>query len=131
MKKIYISKYTKLHLFRRFEDCNTKQINCADAIEFLQLCKSFYLTPTFAKVDSTKSSKWSESSKKITSNVVTEELKSKTKQNTELKREIVLIYDEIRQSCSYFRYLCILKIMSQLRNKQFDRVMKSHSNKIA
>ena len=66
----------------------------------------------------------------LTSNVVTEELKSKTKQNTALKRELVLIYDEIRQSCSHFRYLSILKIMSQLPNKQFDWVMKSHTNKI-
>ena len=68
--------------------------------------------------------------KLFASNVVTEELKSKTKQNTALKRELLVICDEIWQS-SYFRYLCILKIMSQLRSKQFDRVMKSHTNKIA
>ena len=40
-------------------------------------------------------------------------------------------YMEIRQLFLYFRYLCIFKIMSQLRNKQFDRVMESHINKIA
>ena len=44
-----LKRENKLHLFRRFEDCITKQINCAGAIEFLQLCKSFDLTPTFGQ----------------------------------------------------------------------------------
>ena len=36
------------------------QLKCDGAIEFLRLCQNFGLTPTFAKIDETKSKKWNE-----------------------------------------------------------------------
>ena len=108
-----------------------KQVNCDGTIDFLHLCQNFNLTPTFAKVDQTKSSKWSKSSRQFTKNVIKEELQSKLKQNKSLKNEMVKIYDEIRQNCSYLRYLWILRVMTNLRRKQYENVVTSHTKKIS
>ena len=74
----------QLHLFRRLEQCSIKQVNFETAVEFLKLCQNFDLTPTFARVDKTKSEKWSRSSAAFEQNVVSEELRQKTKQLPEL-----------------------------------------------
>ena len=78
----------QLHLFRRLEQCNIKQVNCETAVEFLKQCQNFELTPTFVRVDQTKSEKWNRSSSMFEQNVVFEELRQKTKQMAELRREI-------------------------------------------
>ncbi|KAJ7369405.1 hypothetical protein OS493_039234, partial [Desmophyllum pertusum] len=104
----------ELNLFRRLEKLSIKQINCDGAIEFLQLCRSFGLTPTFAKIDETKSKKWKRSSEKFAENVIIEELRLKSQHNKALKKQISEFYYEIRQKCSSFRYFCILRIMALL-----------------
>ena len=121
----------QLHLFRRLEQCSKKQINCDGSIEFLRLCQNFDLTPTFAKIDKERSSKWKQSSVAFERNVVSEELKEKIKQSASLKCEINSIYDEIRRSCSLFRYTCILRTMVNLKNKYYQEVMSTHTKKIA
>ena len=100
----------QLHLFRRLEQCSIKQVNGETAVEFLKLCQNFELTPTFARVDKTKSEKWNRSSSKFEQNVVGEELRQKTKQMAELRREINEAYREIQEECSPLRFICILKI---------------------
>ena len=94
-------------------------------------CQNFDLTPTFAKIDKERSSKWKQSSVAFERNVVSEELKEKIKQSASLKCEINSIYDEIRRSCSLFRYTCILRTMVNLRNKYYQEVMSTHTKKIA
>ena len=69
----------QLHLFRRLEQCSKKQVNCETAVEFLKLCQNFDLTPTFARVEKTKSEKWNRSSTAFERNVIAEELRQKTK----------------------------------------------------
>ena len=90
----------QLGLFRRLEQLSIKQLNCDGAIEFLRLCQNFSLTPTFAKVNETTSTKWKQSSKQFAENVIIEELRLKSRQNVALKKQINEIYDEIRQTCS-------------------------------
>ena len=121
----------QLHLFRRLEQSSSKQIKCDGAIEFLRLCQNLDLTPTFAKVDQTKSKNWQQSSKAFSTNVITEELRSKMKQNATLKMEMNTIYDEIRQQCSLLQYMLILRVMTDLRKKLYEDVMTSHTSKIA
>lgn len=41
------------------------------------------------------------------------------------------IYDEIRQTCSLFRYMCILQTITMLRNKFQLEVAKTHIRKIS
>ena len=89
------------------------------------------LTPTFAKIDKERSSKWKQSSVAFERNVVSEELKEKIKQSASLKCEINSIYDEIRRSCSLFRYTCILRTMVNLGNKYYQEVRSTHTKKIA
>ena len=75
----------KLHFFRRVEDCSKKQVKCNGAIEFLHLCQNFKLTLTFAKVNQTKSKKWSKASEQFSTKVIREELRSKLKQKATLR----------------------------------------------
>ncbi len=48
-----------------------------------------------------------------------------------LKLEINSIYDEIRRNCSYFRYICILRTMTNLRKKYYQEVLNVHNKKIS
>ena len=121
----------QLNLFRRLEQLSIKQLNCDGAIEFLRLCQNFGLTPTFTKIDETKSKKWKQSSKQSAENVIHEELRMKSRQNVALKKQINEIYDEIRQKCSSIRYLYILKTIVLLRKKKCDKMMSGHISKIA
>ena len=121
----------QLHLFRRLEQCSIKQVNFETAVEFLKLCQNFDLTPTFARVDRTKSEKWSRSSAAFEQNVVSEELRQKTKQLPELRREIREVYREIQEECSPLRFICILKTIVFLRNEQYQQQMSVHTKKIA
>ena len=97
----------------------------------LQLCQNFDLTPTFAKVDKDKRSKWKSSSENFSRNVIKEELKEKSKQRSAWKREINSIYDEIRQNCSSLRYTCILRTMTSLQARYHQEVITTHTHKIS
>ena len=103
-------------------------LNQLFSIVFLRLCQSFDLTPTFAKVDKARRSKWKQSSEPFTRNVISEELNGKIKQSAYLKREINSMYDEIRQSCSLLRYTCVLHTMVSLR-KEVPSGSYEHSHK--
>ena len=121
----------QLHLFRRLEQCSIKLVNCETAVEFLKLCQNFELTPTFARVNKTKSEKWNRSSSTFERNVVGEELRQKTKQLAELRREINEAYREIQEECSPLRFICILKTMATFRNEQYQQQMSVHTKKIS
>ena len=121
----------QLHLFRRLEQCSKKQIQCDGSIEFLRLCQSFSLTPTYAKVSEDKQTKWKHSSAIFNNNVVDEELKHKIKKSKSPKTEINQIFDEIRRECSLIRYLCILRSITNLHKKYYREVATTHTKKIS
>lgn len=121
----------QLQLFRRLEKCSTKIVNCEGAIEFLRLCQSFGLTPTFVRVDKTRWNKWKEPSDRYQKEILQEELRVKLAELNNLKTKISEIYKEIRDRCSTLRYMCILKMISELRNKQYNEMMQRHTNKIS
>lgn len=102
-----------LDSFTRLEKLSCKQINCDGSIEFLRLCQSFDLTLTFAKIDETKSKKWTRSSEEFTRNVIVEELRNNSPKTITLKKQISEIYSEIRQNWSNFRYLCVMRTMAR------------------
>ena len=62
---------------------------------------------------------------------VHEELRTKSRRNVALKKQINEIYDEIRRKCSSFRYLYIPKTIVLFRKKQYDKMMSGHISKIA
>ena len=47
----------QLHYFRRLEQRGKRLVECECIIESLRLCKSFDLTPTFARVDKSRLTK--------------------------------------------------------------------------
>ena len=126
-----VKRDNQLHLFRRLEQCSKKQVNFETAVEFLKLCQNFELTPTFARVDKTKSEKWNRSSTTFEQNVVVEELCQKTKQIAELRKEISEISREIQEECTSLRFICILKTIVALRNEQYQQLMRGHTKKIS
>ena len=97
----------------------------------VRLCQNFNVTPTFARVDKDKTSKWKKSSESYSKNVLAEELRAKIKQSEALASEINAIYSNIRQACSLFRYTCILRIISSLRKDYNHEVMSVHTRKIS
>ena len=54
-----------------------------------------------------------------------------SQQNIALKKQISETYGEIRENCSTFRYLCILKMMALLRTKTYQKMADDRSSKIA
>ena len=119
-----------LDLFTRLEKLSSKQINSDGSNEFLRPCQSFDLTPTFAKIDETKSKKWTRSSAEFTRNVIVEELRNNSPKNITLKKQISEIYSEIRQNWSNFRYLCVMRTMALLRKKAYQKMSEDYSSKI-
>ena len=118
----------QLHLFRQVKRCSQKQINWETAIEFLKLCH-LELTPTFAKVDQTKSKKWTRSARTFEENVVTEELRQKARRLTEHREEINEIYNKIPEKCPPLRFACILRTIVTLRKEQYLQLMNGHTLK--
>ena len=119
----------QLQLFRRLEQSSKKLINSQCAVEFLQLCQNFGLTPTFARVNKSSKKKWKSSSKNFEANVITEELMQKKQQMYDQKDEVNRIYAEIRSKCSTLRYVYILKTMVKINEVNYQRVMKVHTKK--
>ena len=64
-------------------------------------------------------------------NVVGEELRQKTKQIAELRREINEVYREIQEECSPPRFICILKAMVPFRNEQCQQQMSVYTKNIS
>ena len=89
------------------------------------------MTPTFAKVDATKSKKREKSSETFQKQVVTEELKAKQSYLKELRDELRGIFKEIRGVCSILRVVAITKIVTTLRRNQFQNLMKDHAQKLS
>lgn len=118
----------QLHLFQQLEQCSQKQINCKTAFEFLKLCQNLELTPTFAKVDQTKSKKWKRSAKTFEENVVTE-IHQKTKRLTNFRKEGDKVYNEISEKCPPLRIACIMRMIT-LRKEQCLQSMNGHTKKI-
>ena len=85
----------------------------------------------FARVDKTKSEKWNRSSSTFEQYVVGEELRQKTKQLAELRREINEAYREFQEECSPLRFICILKTMATFRNEQYQQQMSVHTEEIS
>ena len=99
----------QLSLFRWLERLSFEQVKCDGAIKFLWLCQNFGFTPTFAKLDETKSTKWRQSSMQFVQNVILEGLCLKANKIITLKKQILDVYNEICQTCSSFHYLWITK----------------------
>ena len=86
---------------------------------------------TFSQVDKDRKSKWKESSEAYSKNALSEQLKVKIKQSEVLKCEINAIYDEIRQTYSLSRYVCILRTMVNLKKNYYQEVMPVNTRKIS
>ena len=121
----------QLQLFRRLEQSSKKLINSQCAVEFLQICQNFGLTPTFASVNKSSKKKWKSSSKNFEASVITEELMQKKQQIYDQKDEVNRLYAEIRSKCSTLRYVYILKTMVKINEDNYQRVMKVHTKKIS
>ena len=101
------------------------------AVEFLNLCQNFGLTPTFAKVANQKTSKWKQASKSFEENIIAEELKQKGDQIILQRKEINYLYDEVRRNCTILRYMCILQTLIQLNKRVYHDIMNGHTKKVA
>ena len=97
-------------------------------MEFIQLCQSFDLTPTFAKVESSKAEKWKQTAKKYEQNVIAEELSEKKRL---MREQVSDIFAEIRENYSTLRYITILQAIAKSNNKVYDRTMKVHTKKLS
>ena len=126
-----LKRENKLHLFRSLEKCSIRLIKCQGAIEFIRLCQSFGVTPTFAKVDSTKVNKWAKSSSNFQKEVIEEELQGKLTLSKHLKAETATLIDEIRNEFSLFCFKVIMRILRILQKSQFQFMMQNLSKKLS
>ena len=101
-------------------------IKCEGAVEFLRLCLNFGVTPTFAQVERRKARKWKKASDNYQREVLDEELRSKLSYLSHLKEEVRNAHKDIREECSFIRYIAIIQTMNTLRQNQYDEMMKSY-----
>ena len=123
----------QLHIFRRLEKCSIRLIKCEGAIDFIRLCQNFDVIPTFAIVDATRSNKWkkSASASNFEREIVEEELKGKLSQLKQLKEDFTNNLRELRETCSVFKCVIIIKILRSLQRTQFQELIKCHTKKLS
>ena len=56
-------------------------------------------SPTFAKLDETKTNKWKQSSERFTENVISEELRAKLQQTASMKKQLSEVYSDVMFVC--------------------------------
>ena len=86
---------------------------------------------TFVKVSSVKAAKWKKSTKNFQASAIAEEHARKIQKLQRLRSEINAIYDEVRQNCSSFRYLCFLHAMTELHRELYVKTMVIHAKKLS
>ena len=123
--------HEQLQLFRRLEQSSKKLINSRCALEFLELCQSFALTPTFAKVSNPKATRWKKSAKGFEETVVKEEILQKKTQIKTHRKEVIDIYEEIKKKSSTLRYICTLHVTNMPNKNLYQCVMTIHPRKIS
>ena len=96
--------------------CRKRLTKCQGAIEFLRLCLNFGVTPTFAQVERIKARTWKKSSENYQKNVMEEELRTKLCQLKCLKDEVQNAYKDLREECSFLRFVAITGMLNTLRN---------------
>ena len=121
----------QLHFFRSLEKCSKRLTKCEGAIEFLRLCLNFGVTPTFAQVERSRARKWKKSSENYQKAVMEEELRSKLTQLKHLREEVQNAFKDVREECSFLRFVTIVRTLSILRNKQYIQMMKCHVNMLS
>ena len=89
------------------------------------------VTPTFAQVERSKARKWKKSSENYQKAVMEEELRSKLTQLKHLREEVQNAFKDVREECSFLRFVTIVRTLSILRNKQYIQMMKCHVNKLS
>ena len=87
---------------------------CADAKYSSQL--NFGVTPTFAQVERSKARKWKKSSENYQKAVMEEELRSKLTQLKHLREEVQNAFKDVREECSFRRFVTTVRTLSILRN---------------
>ena len=60
-----------------------------------------------------------------------EELRSKLTQLKHLREEVQNTFKDVREECSFLRFVTIVRTLSILRNKQYIQMMKCHVNKLS
>lgn len=78
-----------------------------------------------------KARKWKKSSENYQKNVIEEELRSKLRQLKRLKDEVQNAYKDLREECSFLRFVAITRLLNTLRNNQYDEMSKCHANKLS
>ena len=114
----------------QLEKFSKRLIKCEGAVEFLRLCLNFGVTPTFAQVERRKA-RWKKASDNYQREVLEEELRSKLSYLSHLKEEVRNAHKNIREECSFIRYIAIIRTLNTLRQNQYEEMMKSHVSKIS
>ena len=60
-----------------------------------------------------------------------EELRSKLSQLKRLKDEVKNAYKDLREECSFLRFVAITGMLNTLRNSQYDEMLKCHVSKLS
>ncbi|XP_068692461.1 uncharacterized protein [Montipora foliosa] len=111
--------------------CSKRLIKCEGVVEFLRLCLNFGVTPTFAQVERRKARKWKKASDNYQREVLEEELRSRLSYLSHLKEEVRNAHKNVREECSFIRYIAIIRTLNTLRQNQYEEMMKSHVSKIS
>ena len=89
------------------------------------------MIPTFAKVDATRSNKWKKFASNFEREIVEEELTRKLSQLKQLKEEFTNNLCCLREACSVFKCVVIIKILRSLQRTQFQELIKCHIKKLS
>ena len=115
-----------------YSDALSKRlIKCEGTVKLRRLCLNFGVTPKLAQFERRNAGKWKKTSDNYQREVLDEELRSKLSYLSALKEEVRNTYKDIREECSFIRYIAITRTMNTLGQNHYDEMMKSHVSKIS
>ena len=122
---------TRLVIFRRAERLSRRIARTIAGIDFLQICESFDVTPTFAKLDNNRHVKWKHSSDTFERRCIQEELRNKVCVLHELLSELNSVIGNIRRTFPLVSYLVSIKLLASFKLEELDKSSSTHQRKLS
>ena len=117
--------------FRSLERLVRRLARAEASLDFLQLCSSFGVKPTFVRLDKNRHRKWKKSSESFEDACLQEEIKTKVSHIRLLSMQVADQFTDIRSRFTLCKYLVTLRIISSIKSVELARSQAVHQKKRA
>ena len=116
--------------FRSLERLVCRLARSEASLDYLQLCLSFGVKPSFVRLDKNRHRKWKKSTESFEEACLQEEIYSKVSQIRMLSTHVSDLFTDIRSRFSLCKYLVALRIISATKATELTKSQAVHQKKL-